>query len=628
MVVRICILLILSLTIIFRTEPTLAFSSRRYKQSSNNQQHRRAKILGPLSCCRQQLSDSRGVLARCLQSFVIAATSLQILSAGQANAFNPTAGNLEPRDVMLISTITSPEIPSLTLKYPELPKLDLGREILDIKTEKFLSSLPRFPITIPEGSKLLTTTVRPDIETVQRKFEEIKKIQWWKNTGFDLEKANDAATTNAQNLLGELSHVVDRMRSLSFNWQIISGLLGIFVIADVLQNSRQLSKIIEDQNIQISDQVAKIDSSNSMNAEIVTVLKIESLKLIDEVDSLIRQLDDKSLHIDSLNDTLQTLSLNVNSSEVASKQILTKYSYQLQSQAALINSLKSQIVEIPRKIAREVGNDYKAQILTTEKKNEELSRDIAQLMLEKMGSSSTTSPSTPATIEASAPFTFPPISDSFPTSIFTPVGAVAAASERGSALFLENKEIKMKIEVLERENETEKSRNSDLERRISDLQTHIKETEEKLSRVEERENAKHEGYDSRLLNMEAMINASIIENEKLRTSLLAAESEASRLVALEAARVAAEKNSPMITQSARATSDDDDNDKNLLLNALTLENDDLKQRLLNSDERLFDLQQDNLKKLETAKIMTKQLNARLTEIGVQQENKDGKSKSQ
>ena len=53
----------------------------------------------------------------------------------------------------------------------------------------------------------------------------------------------------------------------------------------------------------------------------------------------------------------------------------------------------------------------------------------------------------------------------------------------------------------------------------------------------------------------------------------------------------------------------------------------MKQRLLNSDERLFDLQQDNLNKLEAAKIMTKQLNARLTEIGVQQENKDGKSKT-
>ena len=627
MVVRICILLLLSLTIIFRIEPTLAFSSRRYKQSTN-QQKRRGKILDPLYFGRQETSDSGGVLARCVQSFVIAATSLQILSAGQADAINQNAGQLKQPEVMLTTTITSPEIPSLTLKFPELPKLDLGRKTLDINSEKFLSNLPRFPISIPEGSKLLTTTVRPDIENVQRQFEEIKKIQWWKNTGFDLDKANDAVTKNLQSFVGEVIHVVDRMRSLSFNWQIISGLLGIFVIADVLQNSRQLSKIIEDQNVQISDQVAKIESSNSMNAEIVTVLKIESLKLIDEVDSLIRQLDDKSSHIDSLNDTLQTLSLNINSSEVASKQVLTKYSCQLQSQAALINSLKSQIVEIPRKIAREVGNDYKAQILTTEKKNEELSRDIAQLMLEKMGSSSTTSPSTPATIEASAPFTFPPISDSFPTSIFTPVGAVAAASERGSALFLENKEIKMKIEVLERENETEKSRNSDLERRISDLQTHIKETEEKLSRVEERENAKHEGYDSRLLNMEAMINASIIENEKLRTSLLAAESEASRLVALEAARVAAEKNSPMITQSARATSDDDDNDKNLLLNALTLENDDLKQRLLNSDERLFDLQQDNLKKLETAKIMTKQLNARLTEIGVQQENKDGKSKSQ
>lgn len=62
------------------------------------------------------------------------------------------------------------------------------------------------------------------------------------------------------------------------------------------------------------------------------------------------------------------------------------------------------------------------------------------------------------------------------------------------------------------------------------------------------------------------------------------------------------------------------------MSQLTRENDDLKQRLLNSDERLFDLQQDNLNKLEAAKIMTKQLNARLTEIGVQQENKDGKSK--
>ena len=68
-------------------------------------------------------------------------------------------------------------------------------------------------------------------------------------------------------------------------------------------------------------------------------------------------------------------------------------------------------------------------------------------------------------------------------------------------------------------------------------------------------------------------------------------------------------------------------EKTILLNQLTVENDDLKQRLLNSDERLFDLQQDNLNKLEAAKIMTKQLNARLTEIGVQQENKDGKSKT-
>ena len=629
MVVRICILLLLSLTIIFRIEPTLAFSSRRYKQSTN-QQKRRGKILDPLYFGRQEISDSGGVLARCVQSFVIAATFLQILSAGQANAINPNAGQLKQPEVMITSTITSPEIPSLTLKFPELPKLDLGRETLDINGGKFLSNLPRFPISIPEGSKLLTTTVRPDIENVQRQFEEIKKIQWWKNTGFDLDKANDAVTKNLQSFVGEVSHLVDRMRSLSFNWQIISGLLGIFVIADVLQNSRQLSKIIEDQNVQISDQVAKIESSNSMNAEIVTVLKIESLKLIDEVDSLIRQLDDKSSHIDSLNDTLQTLSLNINSSEVASKQVLTKYSCQLQSQAALINSLKSQIVEIPRKIAREVGSDYKAQLLATEKKNEELSRDLAQLKVERLGSSSTSSTSArnanPDPIETNIPFTFPPISDSFPTSIFTPVGAVAAASERGDALLQENKEIKIKIAALEKENETERSRNTDLERRISDLQTSIEEAEGREVGEKNSDNARYDELNARLLNMETMINAFILENEVLKTKLLAAESEASKLIALEATRAATEKNLLTATRAIAAANEDDDADKNKLLNALTLENDDLKQRLLNSDERLFDLQQDNLKKLETAKIMTKQLNARLTEIGVQQENKDGKSK--
>ena len=629
MVVRICILLLLSLTIIFRIEPTLAFSSRRYKQSTN-QQKRRGKILDPLYFGRQETSDSGGVLARCVQSFVIAATSLQILSAGQADAINQNAGQLKQPEVMLTTTITSPEIPSLTLKFPELPKLDLGRKTLDINSEKFLSNLPRFPISIPEGSKLLTTTVRPDIENVQRQFEEIKKIQWWKNTGFDLDKANDAVTKNLQSFVGEVIHVVDRMRSLSFNWQIISGLLGIFVIADVLQNSRQLSKIIEDQNVQITDQVAKIESSNSMNAEIVTVLKIESLKLIDEVDSLIRQLDDKSSHIDSLNDTLQTLSLNINSSEVASKQVLTKYSCQLQSQAALINSLKSQIVEIPRKIAREVGSDYKAQLLATEKRNEELSRDLAQLKVERLGSTSTSSTSarnaTPDPIETNIPCSFPPISDSFPTSIFTPVGAVAAASERGDALLQENKEIKIKIAALERENETERSRNTDLERRISDLQTSIEEAEGRVVREKSSENARYDELNGRLLNMETMINAFILENEILKTKLLAAESEASRLIALEATRAAAEKSLLSATRAITAANEDEDADKNKLLNALTLENDDLKQRLLNSDERLFDLQQDNLKKLETAKIMTKQLNARLTEIGVQQENKDGKSK--
>ena len=80
-----------------------------------------------------------------------------------------------------------------------------------------------------------------------------------------------------------------------------------------------------------------------------------------------------------------------------------------------------------------------------------------------------------------------------------------------------------------------------------------------------------------------------------------------------------------LSQGPTAAEADESDAKNVLLSQLSRENDDLKQRLLSTDAQLMDLQEDNLNKLEAAKIMTKQLNARLTEIGVQQENKDGKS---
>ena len=51
----------------------------------------------------------------------------------------------------------------------------------------------------------------------------------------------------------------------------------------------------------------------------------------------------------------------------------------------------------------------------------------------------------------------------------------------------------------------------------------------------------------------------------------------------------------------------------MLIKELTAEVEGLKKQLLSSDERLMDLQQEMQKKVDSAKLMTKELNARLQE---------------
>ena len=653
MVIRFFVLLLTSLTIIFRIEPSLALTNVQFKLHVNTN-HQRQGLSRSSSAVLRDTRDDNVVFARFVQSIVITATSLQILSAGHAHAAPPPVANIVRADIAVsaigaTNTIQDPQVislkfPELTIKIPdlsltlpevpfklsdvpaklsELPSLlNVDLNALNSRSDELLNNLPRLPISLPEGSKLLTTTVRPDYKLPF----DVKKIQWWKNTGLNLEKVNDEVKTNLKSFPGEFSNIVERVRSLSFNWQIVTGLLGIFIFADSLQSSRQLNRIIDEQNVKMEDQEAVINSSRSMNSEIVDGLKTESLKLIEDVDSLIQQLDEKSLHINSLNDTLQTLSLSINGTDTTSKQILTQYSSQLISQENLIRSLKSQIVEIPKKIAREVASEYKAKLVVSEKKVDDLQRDLT-ILQRAAKSAPTGTASVPQAV--SAPSTFPPISSSFPTSIFTPVGAAEALAaeqlaQKSTKLSTENSEMKKKLESIESEKEVEKSKNLELVQKIARLETSLTDAQAKLTT-----NMGSEGYqelNARMLNMENMINAFMVENEELKRKLVAAEDKAAQLAAKEAERAAAESIRYLSGQSA-PMHDDDSDDKSLLLRALTRENDDLKQRLLNSDERLIDMQQDNLKKLETAKTMTKQLNARLTEIGVQQENKEGKSKS-
>ena len=655
MVIRFFVLLLTSLTIIFRIEPSLALTNVQFKLHVNTN-HQRQGLSRSSSAVLRDTRDDNVVFARFVQSIVITATSLQILSAGHAQAAPPPVANIVQADIAVsaigaTNTIQDPQVislkfPELTIKIPdlsltlpevpfklsdvpaklsELPSLlNVDLNALNSRSDELLNNLPRLPISLPEGSKLLTTTVRPDYKLPF----DVKKIQWWKNTGLNLEKVNDEVKTNLKSFPGEFSNIVERVRSLSFNWQIVTGLLGIFIFADSLQSSRQLNRIIDEQNVKMEDQEAVINSSRSMNSEIVDVLKTESLKLIEDVDSLIQQLDEKSLHINSLNDTLQTLSLSINGTDTTSKQMLTQYSSQLISQENLIRSLKSQIVEIPKKIAREVASEYKAQLVVSEKKVDDLQRDLT-ILQRAAKSAPTGTASVPQAV--SAPSTFPPISSSFPTSIFTPVGAAEALAaeqlaQKSTKLSTENSEMKKKLESIESEKEVEKSKNLELVQKIARLETSLTDAQAKLTTNMGSEDVRFQELNARMLNMENMLNAIMVENEELKRKLLAAEDKAAQLAAKEAERAAAESSRYLSGQSA-PMHDDDSDDKSLLLRALTRENDDLKQRLLNSDERLIDMQQDNLKKLETAKIMTKQLNARLTEIGVQQENKEGKSKS-
>ena len=118
--------------------------------------------------------------------------------------------------------------------------------------------------------------------------------------------------------------------------------------------------------------------------------------------------------------------------------------------------------------------------------------------------------------------------------------------------------------------------------------------------------------------MESMIDKLSASCAELEAKLALAELKVMDLTS------EAKQSMEMMSSEREAQMRDDDSDaKDNLISDLSRENDDLKQRLLNTDEQLFDLQQENLMKLETAKIMTKELNARLTEFIVRQENKDG-----
>ena len=634
MVVGFFILLLASTTIALRVDPSLAFAGGRFRPNANRVADRERDL-----CLKSWRSGTdggyRGIFARFIQSLLITATSLQIFTAERVNAAQLTTALAPTTDSARITAVVntarrvfSSKLSEIALKLPELtllsPEINIpvatsssGPESLNTEGDEHLNDSPRFPITVAGGSKLLTTTIRPESDNLESLQNEqaakIKKLQWWKNTGLGVAQVNDEVQDQPSNFL-------EKVRSLSIDWKIFPGLLGIFAISDMFQSSKQLNKIIEEQSSTIYDQEIKINSSIAANTKIITVLKIESLRLIDEVDSLIQKLDDKSLNVNNLNETLQVLSANLSNSEAASKERLIEYSYQLESQEKVILYLKSQVTDIPKQLAREASSLYKDQLEESERNNELLMLDIARMKAEttlvKIDPVVTENPSELLESDNVLESNFPQVSSSPPTSTFTQSEDVEAKQ-----LAAENAEMKLKMSILEKEKEVEEEeeaeRSSRFERRISELEASLEDAKVQLQQesVSAVDTAMNEELNARLVTTESLIEKLYAENAEVEAELALAKA---LVIDLNN-----ETNQRMSSGREAQLRDDDSDAKDNLIRDLTRENDDLKQRLLSADELVFNLQQENLMKLETAKIMTKELNARLTEYIVRQESKDG-----
>ena len=411
-------------------------------------------------------------------------------------------------------------------KFPDVKAIFNTEFDLNPISDEFLKILPRFPLA---GSKLLTTTVRPDMENQQRQnqqYDEMKKIQWWKTTGVNIDKLTEDIQSQINNLPDEISHIGDKVKSGSTNWKILTGVIGIFFVADILQHSRQLSKQVDEQNVKLAEQETKLETSNTMNTETIDLLKAESMKLIEEVDSMIKEVDDKALRMSHLNETLQALSLTVNNTDAQSKQMLTQYTRQLESAEILIKSLKSQIVEIPRKVAREVATDYKNQIAMSEKENAALKLEIIRIEEQAKNNKGPSSKYVPSKVASVMP-NFPPISSSFPTSIFSPpVNPLVAKNEMQSA---EINEMKAKVTELEEMNKEGNVKTMELEGQIAGLLGTLSATEKSLDEKKSEESTFFQELNARLTAMEGQIRDFMVENGELKAKLLLAETESKML---------------------------------------------------------------------------------------------------
>jgi len=522
MAVKFLLLLYASFVLINITKPTLAFLNGNQLNPSFSRVSTRNNIKKfPVLC---GVKGDIGIIRQRIKSAIIAAVSLQLIfTPGQANAISPS------------STINV-----------QVPSPDVRVQTADVKgnADEILNNPLLLAFSIPQSSGILTTTIRSEAILEGASDVSFKRLQWLKDVGpVDIDAM-------LESLPRDISHISEKIESLSASWILLFGLVSTVLVADASQHSKKLDQLTDEQANFIAEQTSERASIDAVNADTVEVLKAESLTLTEAVESLIKQLDEKSAHIDTLSETLEGLSQSIGNTDTNAKQVLAQLAKQLVVSESTIESLKTQLLEAPEKVAKNVEDDYKKQLSNSE--------TIIAGMKQKM-----------ITIQEDS------------------AGRLAIASRNIDDLQYQNTQ--MLADLLQTKEKADLLQaNPQLGNNVGNDATLLKNSESTLQKALLLTN----DMDLRMNEMLTRIEMLTEDNTRLASKLLEAEEMAvgQRKIMTEQLDKAAETLAMLPTAG----------DAQKLLSQVTAENDDLKQRLLSSDESLFELQQVSLRDLSVS----------------------------
>ena len=202
--------------------------------------------------------------------------------------------------------------------------LTYGAESTAAFLEEQAKNIP--PVKFPENMRLLSTTVRGSsseaVQTTQAvgaTWEDVITTVKGIQDGVKLNPGRmqtalddiESLKTLATSTLADISQIKGpldlKALAATVDWRTYAGLLGFIIVADAFQKGAFLGNVVEKQAIELMEKRRLLEQAGA-DSEAVSSLQMESLTLLQEVDLLIKQLAEKSAEVDSLSDTIQTLS--------------------------------------------------------------------------------------------------------------------------------------------------------------------------------------------------------------------------------------------------------------------------------------------------------------------------------